>query len=165
MDVQFLRQVQHALKLPNSVHESPEVKELIQKNTLGRNRSNHDAPYKRMADFWYASILFALINRLNPSDVDLIQTHSFVKIGPTDSDVKLDNDMMRIMVLVAAHHLKPNREDHITAANVIEICNKYACCGSLALLREFRNSGDVLLPGTIRIASLFQNLLENQELV
>jgi len=165
MDVQFLIQGQHALKLPKNVHESPEVIELIQKNTHGKNRSNHYAPYKRMADFWYASILFALINRLNPNEVDLVDTHSFVKIGPTDSDVKLDNDMLRIMVLVAAQNLKPNREGHITAANVLEVCNKYACCGSLALLSEFKYSGDVLLPGTIRIATLFQNLLENQESV
>ena len=165
MDFQFLTQVQHALKLPEDVHESSEVKELIQKNTLGRNRSNHDAPYKRMADFWYASILFALIHRLNPNEINPVETHSFVKIGPTDSDVKLDSDMLKIMVLVAAQHLKPDREDHITAANVLEVCNKYACCGSLALLRELRNSGDLLLPGTNRIAALFQKLLENQKLV
>lgn len=138
MDISFLTARQHDLRLPKAIKEKA-FASFVSNQPNSSHRPSDEAPFRRMYDFWFASILWAEHNNLSP--VSGVATEKFVSAGPTPSDAKLENWMLELLLLIAVHRLQPDINMLPDPNQVFKLANEMAAVGAPRLIEELRNAG------------------------
>ena len=73
----------------------------VQSQAATTHRSPSDAPFKRLIDFWFAAIAWAVAHNIRP--VEQCTGDKFVSIGPTPSDVRIQQWKTDMLTLLALH--------------------------------------------------------------
>ena len=153
MDVDFLFARQHELRLPKSVKDKALVS-FVSSQPNGPHRPRENAPFQKMYDFWFASILWAEHHDLEP----IIDTKSvkFIAVGPTDADTRLENWMLELLLLIAVCRLQPDVNTLPDASDVFKLANELAVAGAQPLLDRLQGTDDLMEPSLYTTVELFR---------
>lgn len=153
MDISFLTARQHDLRLPKAVKEKA-LTSFVSNQPNSTHRPSDEAPFRRMYDFWFASILWAEHNDLVP--VTGVATEKFVSAGPTPSDAKLEDWMLELLLLIAVHRLKFDVNTLPDASHVFKLANELAAVGAPRLIEELERHADIMEPRLYTTVALFR---------
>lgn len=153
MDVSFLTARQHDLRLPKQIKDKA-LASLVSSQPNASHRSIEEAPFRRMYDFWFASVLWAEQADLEP--LAGAKTEKFIAAGPTPADAKLDSWMLEILLLVAVRRLEPDVNTLPEAGDVFKLANELAAAGAPRLIDEIERRSDLMEPRLYTVAELFR---------
>jgi len=144
---------QHTLRLP--VAQKEEALQWVQAQPAGKNRRPSEAPFRRLIDFWFSAIAWAVHHGLCP--VDQSTGKKFVNIGPNPQDVRnFSPDRVALLQIIAVAEF--GYEDHrIKAPNaIVDLGNRLAEAGATPLIAKLREIDDFAEPMLYRLCSVFQ---------
>jgi hypothetical protein len=153
MDVSFLTARQHDLRLPKAVKEKA-LATLVAHQPTGPQRAIDDAPFRRMYDFWFASIVWA--EHADLPKADSSNSEMFIKAGPTDADARLSPAMLEILLLIAVRRLSPDVNSLPDPAAVFKLANELAAAGAPRLIEEISRRSDLMEPPLYVVTRMFQ---------
>ena len=153
MDISFLTARQHDLRLPKAVKDKA-LASFVSNQPIGPQRPSDDAPFRRMYDFWFASILWAEYKDLSP--VNGAATEKFVSAGPTTSDAKLEDWMLELLLLIAVHRMKFDVNTLPDPSQVFKLANELAAVGAPRLIEELERHADIMEPRLYTTVALFR---------
>src|SRR5262245_44839454 len=122
---------QHPICLPDDVKE--QALRWVQTQTTMAHRTPQDAPFRRLIDFWFAAIAWAIQNGLSP--VTKVQGTKFVSIGPKPQDVRLQPWRLDLLVLLGVRDFGHEDARAQSPQEIIDLANRYAEAGAGSLLR------------------------------
>jgi hypothetical protein len=154
MDVSFLTARQHELRLPTGV-KGKALTSLVSSQPTGSHRSVDDAPFRRMYDFWFASIIWAEHHDLPIAGNS--RSEKFVSVGPTQSDVRPDTAMLELLLLIAVRRLSPDVNSLPEASAVFKLANELAAVGAPRLIESIESRSDLMEPRLYTTVSLFRD--------
>jgi hypothetical protein len=141
---------QRSLLLPDDVKEHAEA--LVRQQSGANDRKPGEAPFKRMVDFWFFSIAWAVHRNLKPPEK--ASGRKFVSIGQTNKDVTIDRWIEQLLVTLALRDFGFPDERLLDPTQVVGLANAYAEVGSRALLRELQDLEAFELPITLQLTDL-----------
>jgi hypothetical protein len=153
MDVSFLTARQHDLKLPKQIKDKA-LATLVSSQPNAGHRSIEEAPFRRMYDFWFASVLWA--EHSDSESISGAKTEKFIAVGPTPSDAKPDTWMLELLLLIAVRRLKPDVNTLPEPAEVFKLANELAAAGAPRLIDEIERRSDLMEPRLYTVADLFR---------
>ena len=153
MDTSFLTARQHDLRLPKAVKDKA-LASFVSNQPSGPHRPSDDAPFRRMYDFWFASILWAEYKDLSP--VNGAATEKFVSAGPTPNDAKLEDWMLELLLLIAVHRMKFDVNTLPDPTQVFKLANELAAVGAPSLIEALGNCFDLMEPQLYTTVELFR---------
>jgi hypothetical protein len=153
MDVSFLTARQHDLRLPKQIKDKA-FATLVSSQPNAGHRSIEEAPFRRMYDFWFASVLWAEHSDSEP--VSAAKTEKFISVGPTPSDAKPDTWMLELLLLIAVRRLKPDVNTLPEPTDVFKLANELAAAGAPRLIDEIERRSDLMEPRLYTAADLFR---------
>lgn len=151
MSLPTLTTSQRSIRLPDDVKER--AARWVQTQTATAHRSPSDAPFRRMIDFWFAAIAWAVSHNLTP--VEKAQGDKFVSIGPNPNDVRLQPWRSHLLSLLAIHtfgHDDPQAQD---PAAIVDLANRYAEAGAEALVTHLESAREFAVPMLYRVTDMF----------
>ena len=154
MELAFLTVQQHDLRLSKAVKEQA-LSSLVSSQPNSSHRPSEEAPFRRMYDFWFASILWAEHFDLPP--LEGAKTEKFVAVGSTSADAKLDAWMLELLLLIAVRRLRPDVNTLPEANDVFRLANELAAAGAPRLLAELESHSDLMEPRLYTTVELFRN--------
>lgn len=147
---------QHRLLLPDEVKER--ATPWIQRQATNTYRTADQAPFRRMIDFWFTAITWAVRHEVQP--VAKATGGLFVNLGPNPNDVRnFDEWRADLLVILAVHQFGPDSSDVSDTRKVIDLANRYAEAGAPLLLERFERGMDLSLPRLYQVADLLAGLV------
>lgn len=151
MSMPSLRATQHSVKLPDDVKE--QALRWVQTQAATSHRRPVDAPFRRLIDFWFAAIAWAVHNRLLPAATT--SGSKFVSIGPKSQDVNLEEwkcDLLTVLAVREFGHDDPRTQ---SAAHIVDLANRYAEAGAPALVAKLDSVQELAIPMLYKVTDLF----------
>ena len=144
------------LFLPEKARDKAKARWVSQQQTK-THQSIDDAPFPRMIDFWFASIVTAAHQELQiplePSGVH------FVTVGPNKNDVQRFPDFWeQTLTLLAVKTVGYDNPDCMKPTEVLKLGNRFADVGSVALLGALEESADMASARLYVLADLFTEM-------
>ncbi|MFE6173702.1 hypothetical protein [Streptomyces sp. NPDC056464] len=147
---------QHRLLLPDEIKER--ATPWIQRQATNAYRTADQAPFRRMIDFWFMAIAWAVRHEAQP--VEKATGGLFVNLGPNPNDVRnFDEWRADLLVILAVRDFGSDSPDVANARKVIDLANRYAEAGAPLLLERLERSMDLSLPRLYQIADLLAGLV------
>jgi hypothetical protein len=153
MDVSFLTARQHDLRLPKQIKEKA-LASLVSSQPNASHRALEEAPFRRMYDFWFASVLWAEHSDLAP--LTGAKTEKFIAVGPTPADAKPESWMLELLLLIAVRRMEPDVNTLPDASDVFKLANELAAAGAPRLMDEIERCSDLMEPRLYTTAELFR---------
>jgi hypothetical protein len=156
MAVPSLRASQHNLKLPDDIKEK--ALRWVQTQSATAHRKPSDAPFRRLIDFWFASIAWAVHTGLEP--VTTSTGSKFVSIGPKSQDVNIEDWKCNLLMVLAVQsfgHEDPRAQE---ASGIIDLANRFAEAGAAALVTKLESVEELATPMLYRVTDLFTDEVE-----
>jgi len=153
MDVSFLTAHQHDLRLPKPAKDKA-LAAWVSSQPIGQHRPIEDAPFRKMYDFWFASILWAEHHDLSPAEG--ASTEKFISAGPTSADARLETWVLELLLLIAVRRLKPDVDTLPEAKQVFKLANNLAAVGASRLLDELDRRSDLMEPRLYTTVEMFR---------
>jgi hypothetical protein len=119
------------------------------------HRTPQDAPFRRLIDFWFASIAWAVQHGISP--VAKAQGDKFVSIGPTPQDVRLQQWKLDLLVLLAVRDFGHEAPQTQEPGDIVDLANRYAEAGASRLLTELESAREFAVPMLYRVTDLFSD--------
>ncbi len=157
MAVPSLRASQHNLKLPDDLKEK--ALRWVQTQSATAHRKPSDAPFRRLIDFWFAAIAWAVHTGLEP--VAASTGGKFVSIGPKSQDVNIEDwkcSLLTVIAVKAFGHEDARAQD---PAAIIDLSNRYAEAGAGALVAKLESVEELATPMLYRVTDLFTDEVDN----
>lgn len=150
MSLLSLASSQRPIKLPSETKER--ALRWVQTQPTASHRGPADAPFRRMIDFWFAAIAWAVRNGISP--VGEAAGPKFVSIGPTPQDVRLQDWKAELLFALAVKEFgykEPKAQD---AAAIVDLANRYAEAGAGPLLARLESGEEFAVPLLYRVTDL-----------
>jgi hypothetical protein len=142
---------QRSLRLVESVKERALLWVQQQPSTVHRLPS--EAPFRRLFDFWFASITWAVARDLPPTVKP--KGKKFVSIGPTAQDVRPQGWKLQLLILLAVRDYGYEDTRSQQPSAIVELANRYAEAGAEALLSELESAREFAVPKLYRLTDVF----------
>ena len=144
------------LYLPEKVKEQAKDR-WVRQQQVKAHQSIDEAPFPRMIDFWFASIVMAAHREL-PIPLEPSGAH-FVTVGPNKQDVQRFPDFWeQTLTLLAVKTLGYDDPDCVKPTEVLKLANRFADVGSVALLSALEESADMASARLYVLADLFTEM-------
>ena len=156
MSMPSLRANQHSIRLPDDIKEK--ALRWVQSQAATSHRKPTDAPFKRLIDFWFASIAWAVNTGLSP--VEAASGGKFVSIGPKSQDVNIEDwkcDLLTVLAVRDFGHEDPRTQ---SPPEIIDLANRYAEAGAPALVAKLELMEELTIPMLYRVTDLFTDEVE-----
>lgn len=156
MSIPSLRSTQHSIKLLDGIKEK--ALSWVQTQAVTAHRKPSDAPFRRLIDFWFASIAWAIHSGLAPAKSS--SGTKFVSIGPKAQDVNIEDWKCELLIVLAIREF--GHEDPRTqiAAEIVDLANRYAEAGAPALVAKLESVQELAIPMLYRVTDLFTDEVE-----
>lgn len=151
MSMPSLRATQHSIRLPDDIKEK--ALRWVQTQAATTHRKPSDAPFRRLIDFWFAAIAWAVHTDLKP--VETSSGGKFVSIGPKSQDVNIEDwkcDLLAVLAVRDFGHEDPRTQ---SAAEIVDLANRYAEAGASALVTKLEAVQELAIPMLYRVTDLF----------
>lgn len=149
---------QHRLVLPDEVKDR--AAPWIQVQTTTSYRNADQAPFRRMIDFWFTAIAWAVRHGIPPAE--RASGRLFVNLGPNLNDIRnFEEWRADLLAVLAARDFGPDSPDVRDTRKVIDLANRYAEAGAPALLDALEPQTDLALPRLYVVAELFSALVNS----
>lgn len=147
---------QHRLFLPDWVKDR--VAPWIQTQSTTTYRTADQAPFRRMIDFWFTAIAWAVCHEVDP--VDETTGRFFVNIGPNPNDIRIFEEWRAdLLTILAVRDFGVDSPDVSDPRKVIDLANRYAEAGGPLLLDRLEQSADLALPRLYVVADILAGLV------
>lgn len=147
---------QHRLLLPETIKDR--VAPWIQTQPTTSYRSADQAPFRRMIDFWFTAIAWAVC--LGVSPVDEASGRFFVNLGPNPSDIRnFEEWRADLLAILAVRDFGADSPDVGDTRRVIDLANRYAEAGAALLLDRLEQSADLALPRLYVVADILSGIV------
>jgi hypothetical protein len=147
---------QHRLLLPDEIRER--VTPWIQVQTTARYRTADQAPFRRLIDFWFTAIAWAVRYGVQP--VDRPTGRSFVSIGPNPNDIRnFEEWRADLLAILAVRDFGTESPDVLDTKKVIDLANRYAEAGASLLLDRLDQRVELALPRLYLVADVLAGLV------
>ena len=147
---------QHRLLLPEPIKDRAAPWIQVQATTSYRNADQ--APFRRMIDFWFTAIAWAVRHGIPP--VEQATGRLFVNLGPNPNDIRnFEEWRADLLAVLAARDLGVESSEATNTRRVIELANRYAEAGAPLLLDALDQGTDLALPRLYVVADLFSGLV------
>lgn len=144
---------QHRLLLPDGVKDR--VAPWIQTQATTSYRTADQAPFRRMIDFWFASIAWAVCSGLTP--IEQASGKFFVSLGPNPNDIRnFEEWRADLIVVLGVREFGPKSADIADTRRLIDLANRYAEAGASSLLDRLEQSADLALPRLYVVADVLE---------
>jgi len=151
MAVPSLRASQHNLKLPDDIKET--ALRWVQTQSATAHRKPTDAPFRRLIDFWFAAIAWAVHTGLKPAPSST--GGKFVSIGPKTQDVNIEDWKCNLLTVLAVRTFGHEDARAQDPAAIVDLANRYAESGAPALVMKLESVQELAIPMLYRVADLF----------
>lgn len=156
MAVPSLRASQHNLKLPDDIKEK--ALRWVQTQSAMAHRKPSDAPFRRLIDFWFAAIAWAVHTGLEP--VGTATGGKFVSIGPKSQDVNIEDWKCSLLTVVAVESFGHEDARAQEPAAIVDLANRYAEAGAPALVAKLESVEELATPMLYRVTDLLTDEVE-----
>jgi hypothetical protein len=147
---------QHRLLLPDWVKDR--IAPWIQTQTTTSYRTADQAPFRRMIDFWFTAIAWAVYNGTNP--VAEATGRFFVNLGPNTNDIRnFEEWRSDLLAILAVRDFGVDSPDVSDTRKIIDLANRYAEAGAPLLLDRLEQSADLALPRLYVVADILAQLV------
>ena len=147
---------QHRLLLPEVIRAR--VAPWIQTQPTTAYRSADQAPFRRMLDFWFAAIAWAVYQGVEPAK-ETTGGH-FVNLGPNPNDIRnFEEWRADLLTILAVREFGANSPDVADTRKVIDLANRYAEAGAPLLLERLEQSTDLALPRLYVVADILADIV------
>jgi len=147
---------QHRLLLPEEVKDR--VAPWIQTQPTTAYRTADQAPFRRMIDFWFSSIAWAVSQEAAP--VEEATGRFFVNLGPNPNDIRSFEEWRAdLLTILAVRDFGVDSADVSDTRKVIDLANRYAEAGAPLLLDRLEQSADLALPRLYVVADILGELV------
>ena len=151
MSIQPLTAAQHSIMLPESIREK--ALRWVQTQAAASHRKPTDAPFRRLIDFWFASIAWAVHKNVKP--VKECSGTKFVSIGPKSNDVTLEDWRCDLLTILAVCEFGHDDEQVQDLRSVVDLANRYAEAGAPGLVEALEGMEEFAVPMLYRVIDLF----------
>lgn len=151
MSMPSLRATQHSIRLPDDLKERALL--WVQTQAATAHRKPTDAPFRRLIDFWFAAIAWAVHSNIQP--VQEATGSKFVSIGPKSQDVNIEDwkcDLLTVLAVREFGHDNPKAQN---PAEIVDLANRYAEAGAPLLVAKLESAQDLAIPMLYRVTDLF----------
>jgi hypothetical protein len=156
MSIPSLRASQHSIKLPDDIKEK--ALRWVQSQAATTHRKPTDAPFKRLIDFWFASIAWAVHTDLQP--VGASSGGKFVSIGPKSQDVNFEDWKCDLLAVLAVRDFGHEDSRTQNASEIVDLANRYAEAGAPALVTKLESVQELAIPMLYRVTDLFMDQVQ-----
>jgi len=147
---------QHRLLLPDKIKDR--AAPWIQTQPTTAYRTADQAPFRRMIDFWFTAIAWAVRHNVQP--VDQVTGRFFVNLGPNPNDIRnLEEWRADLLAILAVRDFGVDSPDVTDTRKVIALANGYAEAGAPLLLDFLEQSTDLALPRLYLVADIMSGLV------
>lgn len=147
---------QHRLLLPDQIKDR--AMPWIQTQATRTYRTADQAPFRRMVDFWFASIEWAVRHGISP--VREPTGKLFVNLGPNPNDIRhLEEWRADLLAILAVRELGADSPDVSDTRKIIALANAYAEAGAPLLLDALEQGTDLALPRLYLVAEILSGLV------
>lgn len=149
---------QHRLLLPDNIKDR--VAPWIQTQPTTAYRSADQAPFRRMIDFWFTAIAWAVSYGVEPATETT--GRFFVNLGPNPNDIRnFEEWRADLLTILAVRDFGVDSPDVLETRKVIDLANRYAEAGAPLLLDRLEESADLALPKLYVVAEILTGLVTN----
>lgn len=156
MSTPSLRASQHTLKLPEDIKET--ALRWVQRQSATAHRKPSDAPFRRLIDFWFASIAWAVHTDIQP--VERASGGKFVSIGPKQEDVNIEEWRCELLFILAVEEFGQEDARAQNPTDVVDLANRYAEAGAPLLIERLESVEELAIPMLYRVTDLFTDEVE-----
>jgi hypothetical protein len=147
---------QHRLLLPEEIKDR--AAPWIQTQPTTRYRTADQAPFRRMIDFWFTAIAWAVSQSAEP--VDQATGRLFVNLGPNPNDVRnFEEWRAELLVVLAVRDFGADSPDVADSRRIIDLANRYAEAGAPLLLDCLEENADLALPRLYVVADILAGIV------
>jgi hypothetical protein len=147
---------QHRLLLPDEIKNRAAPWIQTQATTAYRNADQ--APFRRMIDFWFTGLAWAVRHGVPP--VEQTTGRFFVSLGPNPNDIRnLEEWRADLLTVLAVRDFGADSPDTRDTRKVIDLANRYAEAGAPLLLDRLEEDTDLALPRLYLVAELLSGLV------
>ena len=147
---------QHRLLLPDEIKDR--AVRWIQTQTTTAYRNADQAPFRRMIDFWFTAIAWAVHHGVPP--VEQATGRFFVSLGPNPNDIRnFEEWRADLLAVLAVRDYGADSPDTRDTRKVIDLANRYAEAGAPLLLDRLEEDTDLALPRLYLVAELLSLLV------
>jgi hypothetical protein len=147
---------QHRLLLPDDIKDRATPWIQVQATTAYRNADQ--APFRRMIDFWFFSISWAIKHEVPP--VERSTGRLFVNLGPNPNDIRnFEEWRADLLAILAVRDYGVESPDMVDTRKVIDLANRYAEAGAPLLLDALEQGTDLALPRLYLVADILSDLV------
>ncbi|MEW2255542.1 hypothetical protein [Streptomyces sp. NPDC047869] len=147
---------QHRLLLPDDIKERAMA--WVRHQATNRHRTADQAPFRRLIDFWFTAIIWAVRHEIQPADQATGKL--FVNLGPNTNDVRsFESWRADLLVILAVHTFGADSPDVSNTRKVIDLANRYAEAGASLLLERLERDMDLALPRLYKVADVLTELV------
>jgi hypothetical protein len=149
---------QHRLLLPEDVKDR--VAPWIQTQATTTYRSADQAPFRRMVDFWFTAIAWAVAYGIEPAQVTTGRL--FVNLGPNPNDIRnFDEWRAELLTILAVRDFGVDSPGIQDTRKIIDLANRYAEAGAPLLLDALEERADLALPKLYVVADMLAQLVRD----
>lgn len=147
---------QHRLLLPDRIKDR--VTPWIQVQATTAYRTADQAPFRRMIDFWFAAIAWAIRHGVKPAED--ATGRFFVNLGPNPNDIRnFEEWRADLLAILAVRDFGVDSPDVTDTRKVINLANRYAEAGAPLLLDRLEQSTNLALPRLYVVADILSELV------
>ena len=149
---------QHRLLLPEGIKDRAAPWIQVQATTSYRNADQ--APFRRMIDFWFTAIAWAVRHGVSPAD--RATGRFFVNLGPHPNDIRnFEEWRADLLAVLAARDFGVDSPEVTDTRRVIDLANRYAEAGAPLLLDTLEQATDLALPRLYLVAELLSGIVSD----
>jgi hypothetical protein len=146
---------QHRLLLPDGIKDR--ATPWIQTQPTTAYRSADQAPFRRMIDFWFTSIAWAIHQGIEPASE--ASGRHFVNLGPNPNDIRnFEEWRADLLTILAVREFGVDSPDIADTRKIIDLANRYAEAGAPVLLDRLEQSTDLALPRLYVVADILGDI-------
>lgn len=147
---------QHRLLLPDKIKDR--ATPWIQTQPTTAYRTADQAPFRRMIDFWFTSIAWAVHHGIEA--VEQPTGRFFVNLGPNPNDIRnLEEWRADLLAILAVRDFGIDSSDVTDTRKIIALANGYAEAGASILLEFLEDKTDLALPRLYLVADIMSELV------
>jgi len=147
---------QHRLLLSDGIKDR--VAPWIQTQPTTKYRTADQAPFRRMIDFWFTAIAWAVRHGVQP--VGQATGRSFVSLGPNPNDIRnFEEWRADLLAILAVRDFGLESPEVLNTRKVIDLANRYAEAGAPLLLERLEESVELALPRLYVVAEILSSLV------
>lgn len=147
---------QHRLLLPEAIKDR--AAPWIQTQPTTRYRTADQAPFRRMIDFWFTAVAWAVSQGADPADQ--ATGRMFVNLGPNPNDIRnLEEWRAELLVILGVRDFGVDSLDVTDTRKIVDLANRYAEVGAPLLLDCLEDSADLALPRLYVVADILAGIV------